>query len=285
MTLANIVSLGLTVSLFVLVLVLGLKAKLDNVTFLFRNPGLLLRSILAMNVVVLAIVVLASVLLDLEPAIKIALVTLAVSPVPPLLPGKQISAGGTPDYAVGLLVAAAVVAIVLVPLSIELMEYAFPLSLYIAPGKVASIVMLSIFAPLIMGLIVSRLWPDLAARIASPLSTVATVLLLVALIPVFIRAWPDFARLFGNGVVLSRVVFSAVGLAIGHALGGPDPDDRTVLALATATRHPGIAIAIASLNFPDQPGVMALVVYHLVIGGIVSAPYIRWRKKTKLNYP
>jgi bile acid:Na+ symporter, BASS family len=79
--------------------------------------------------------------------------------------------------------------------------------------------------------------------------------------------------------VLSLVLFSAVGLAIGHALGGPDPDDRTVLALATATRHPGIAIAIASLNFPDQPGVMALVVYHLVIGGIVSAPYTRWRKK------
>jgi BASS family bile acid:Na+ symporter len=51
------------------------------------------------------------------------------------------------------------------------------------------------------------------------------------------------------------------------------------LALACGTRHPGIAIAIASLNFPDEKGVAALIVYHLVIGGLISAPYIRWRNR------
>jgi BASS family bile acid:Na+ symporter len=36
-------------------------------------------------------------------------------------------------------------------------------------------------------------------------------------------------------------------------------------------------MAIAGLNFPDEPGVAALIVYHLMIGALVSAPYIRWR--------
>jgi hypothetical protein len=62
-----------------------------------------------------------------------------------------------------------------------------------------------------------------------------------------------------------------------HETIGPDPGNRTVLALASGTRHPGIAMAIAGLNFPDEPGVAALIVYHLVIGALVSAPYIRWR--------
>jgi BASS family bile acid:Na+ symporter len=163
MTLAGTVSVALTVSLFVLVFVLGTKARFDDLTFLLRHPWLLARSILAMNILLLAVAVAASRVFNLDPAIKIALVTLAVSPVPPLLPGKQISAGGSAHYAIGLLVAGAIVAIFLVPLSIEAMEYAFPFELRIAPSKVLSVVVLSIFTPLVLGTIVARLAPDAVA--------------------------------------------------------------------------------------------------------------------------
>lgn len=278
MTLANLISSALSLSLFVLVFGLGLKARSDEAIHLFRNPGLLCRSILAMNILLVCVVVAASVLLDLDPDIKIALVALAVSPVPPLLPNKQMGAGGTSHYAIGLLVAAAVVSVALVPLSIEAMKHFFPFELYIAPSKVLSVVVLSIFAPLILGMILGRSAPNIASRIASPLSSVATVLLLVAFIPVLIKAWPDLSRQFGDGVVLSLVLFTVVGLVLGHLLGGPESTDRTVLALACGTRHPGIAIAIASLNFPGETGVPALIFYHIVIGGIVSTLYLRWRR-------
>jgi len=51
------------------------------------------------------------------------------------------------------------------------------------------------------------------------------------------------------------------------------PSDRTVLALATTTRHPG-----TSLNFPGEKGALAVILYHLVIGSLVAIPYIRWRR-------
>jgi BASS family bile acid:Na+ symporter len=54
-----------------------------------------------------------------------------------------------------------------------------------------------------------------------------------------------------------------------------------VLALATGTRHPGIAIAISSINFPNQKAVLAVVLFHLVIGTIVSLPYVRWQKRVQ----
>lgn len=37
-----------------------------------------------------------------------------------------------------------------------------------------------------------------------------------------------------------------------HWLGRPDPDDRTALAIASSMRHPGVALAIARLNFPEE---------------------------------
>ena len=277
MALVTLITIALVISLIVMVFALGLSTKLDDVTFLLRRPGLLLRSILAMNVIMLGFAVALSKLFDLDPAIEIAVIALALSPVPPLLPGKQISTGGTASYAVGLLVAAAVISIVLVPLSVELLEYVFPFELHIGPERVATGVGLSIFAPLAAGVAIARFAPGFAQRAAPFLSRAASLLLIAALIPFLVTLWSDFAGLFGQGVVLCLVLFTAVGIAVGHILGGPVPADRTSLALATGTRHPGIAAAFASINFPEQGAVLALIIYHLVISGIVAMPYIRWR--------
>jgi len=53
-----------------------------------------------------------------------------------------------------------------------------------------------------------------------------------------------------------------------------------VLALATATRHPGIAIAIAHINFPNEQAVPAAVVIYLVVSAVLSVPYLAWRKNS-----
>ena len=53
--------------------------------------------------------------LSLRPALEIAFVALAVSPVPPVLPRKALAAGGSRSYVLGLFVAAAIASIVFVP--------------------------------------------------------------------------------------------------------------------------------------------------------------------------
>jgi BASS family bile acid:Na+ symporter len=121
--------------------------------------------------------------------------------------------------------------------------------------------------------------PAFAARIAHPVSIFATVLLIAAFLPVLFVVVPAVWHLVGNGVLVCLTAFTLVGLAVGHLLGGPDPDNRTVLGLASGTRHPGIAMAVASINFPEEKAVMAVVVFHLIIGAIVSLPYVRWRKR------
>ncbi len=49
--------------------------------------------------------------------------------------------------------------------------------------------------------------------------------------------------------MIAIAVFVVVGLVAGHLLEEPDADGRTTLAIATASRHPPIALSIAAANF------------------------------------
>jgi BASS family bile acid:Na+ symporter len=136
----------------------------------------------------------------------------------------------------------------------------------------------TVLLPLAAGIAVLALAPRLAQRIAAPTTAVAAAVLPVAGIAVIVSAWPAILAQLGDGTVLAIAAFVAIGLVVGHLLGGPDPADRTTLALSTASRHPGAAAAIASINFPQERAVIAALLLYLIIGGVVSALYLRWRK-------
>jgi hypothetical protein len=64
-------------------------------------------------------------------------------------------------------------------------------------------------------------------------------------------------------------------MILGRQLGGPDPDHRTVLAMATSSRHPGIAMAIAQISFPNEKALAAVVLLFLLVNALVSIPTSR----------
>jgi hypothetical protein len=68
---------------------------------------------------------------------------------------------------------------------------------------------------------------------------------------------------------------TAVALAIGHALGGRDPDDRTALAVSCSTRHVGISMLAAS-TVPG-PGTVVFVLTYVFASAAVSIAYMKWR--------
>jgi BASS family bile acid:Na+ symporter len=276
----HLLMLALNASMFLVVFVLGLGATFQSVTYLFRRPGLLLRSILSMNVVMLAFAIFVCVRFQPPVAVRIALIGIAISPVPPILPNQQLGAGGASKYVFGLLVGTALASIVIAPLAIELLDRWYGFDVHLPPAKVATTMFVSIVIPLILGILVNRFAPAFAQRIAKPVSMFANVLLVIAALPMLVAVTPLFWPLVGNGVLAALVAFTLVGIAVGHFLGGPAEENRSVLALATGSRHPGIALALASINFPDQKDVIAVVLYHLVLGALVALPYVIWRKRT-----
>lgn len=279
MTIAELIPLVIQTSILLLVFGLGLHATLEDVTYLFRRPGLLVRALLAMGVVVPFVAAVLAAVFDLYPPVEIALLLLAVSPVPPILPGKQLKLGGHASYVYGLLVTAALFAIVLVPLMIEVLGWVFQRDAHIAPAAIAKVVLITVLAPIVAGLAVRHFAPALAERIASFVTRLGTVLLVAGLLPILITAWPGIVSLIGNGTILAIAAVVIAGLIAGHLLGGPDPDDRTALAIASAMRHPGVALAIAKVNFPDEKLVFAAVLLFAVVNVIVTIPYAAWRRR------
>lgn len=278
MELAALVPLALKVSIAMTVVSLGLEARPSDVLDLLRRPGLMARSVLALNVLMPVVAVGMTMAWDLHPAVQIAVVALALSPVPPMLPRNQLKVGGSSRYVYGLLVTAGLGAVVIVPLGLDLVERFYGRSLHVAPSSIATIIITGVLAPLAAGMAIRAAAPDLAGRVARPLATASTVLLALAALAVIAKAGPAMVSLLGDGALRAFGAFIAVGLAAGFLLGGPDPDDRDVLALATASRHPGIALAIAGGNFPDQTLAMPAVLTYLLLCAALTAPYLRWRR-------
>ena len=219
---------------------------------------------------------------DLPEALEVSLVALAVSPAPPLLPKKQIKAHGEPSYAIGLLVVAAVVAVVYIPVVFELLNRFLQMPIHMPAWPIAHLVLLTVLAPLVAGMLVRQFTPAVALRISKPVAFLSAVSLVVSILPVFYTATPAIIALVGNGTIVAIAAFVLVGVAVGHILGGPDSHHRTVLALATATRHPGIALAIGSTNFPEQKAVLPAILLYVVLCAIFTVPYTVWRKREPL---
>ncbi len=280
MDLASLVRLAILASICLIVFSLGLRSTQEDALYLFRHPGELLRSMISMNVIMPLVAAALAAPFGLDPAMQITLVALAVSPVPPLLPRREMNVGGRVSYAVGLLTAAGLLAIVYVPIALNVIGRLFAVDVHMPTGIVARVVAITILGPLAAGIIVRRVAPALAARIARPVALVAFALLAVGVVLVLLKAWPAAWDMVGNGRVVVLVLFVVIGLAAGHLLGGPRAEDRTVLALSTALRHPGMALAIAGALFPEHHKLVTggLVVY-LLVAQAIALPYLIWRRR------
>jgi BASS family bile acid:Na+ symporter len=73
--------------------------------------------------------------------------------------------------------------------------------------------------------------------------------------------------------MLAIVAMAGIAIGAGHALGGPDPVDRASTAFASAMRHPGIALTVATANVPEEPRLVAAVVLYLVVAFALTSVY------------
>jgi bile acid:Na+ symporter, BASS family len=275
---AMLIRIAIVISVMLIVIALGLRCALADAAYLLERPNLLVRALLAMNVILpLAALWLVS-SFDFKTPVKVALVALAISPLPPFLPGKRLKLTSH-SYIYGIVVAAAVCSVVLVPATAALLSAHFHTQ-HVSVVKVLLVVVVTVLAPLSLGLLIQRIRPTQAHNLAAILSKIGLGLLIVACIPVLVMEWPTIRSLFGDGTLVAAIVLSGLGLLVGHLLGGPDPQNRTVLALATASRHPGVALVAgisASIQAPRP--VTAAVLLAFVVSMIVSAPYAAWRKR------
>jgi BASS family bile acid:Na+ symporter len=281
MSARDLVILALQASIIVTVFGFGLRASLADVVYVVRRPSLLLRSVIAMFVVMPVVAVVLAQAFDFRHPVEAALVALSISPVPPLLPRRHDKAGGQVSYGLGLMVTMALLSIVIIPLAVQLIDMFYGKTFSIQPAVIAKIVFTMAVLPLLAGMLCNRFIPKLAHAIARPAILAGKVLLPLAGVVVIVAAHRALGSLLGDGTLVAIVVFVAIALAVGHALGGPDPEEREVLALSTACRHPGIAIALAAANATSSADhqVPAAIMLYLLVSIVATVPYVKWQAK------
>ena len=258
----------------------GLRSRPADTLLLLRNPRLGIRAMASMFVLMpLFVIGLTWVLPVVDQAAHAALIALAVSPMPPILPRRQVKIGAGGDYAVGLQVLASLVSIVIAPIFIWLAGWLEGVATVFDPAEALRVLAVTIGAPLVAGIVIARLWPR-AAALSTPLARVALLLLVAGGAVALVAEASEIASQIGHGVLLVIAAIVLFGLIVGHLLGGPDAGNRGALALATSARHPGLAIALATANFPhDKKAIVAAVLLFLLANLVLTLPYALWRQR------
>src|SRR5262245_1141914 len=175
-----------------LVFALGLNALPKDAAFLWRQPGLLLRSLVAMDVAVPVAAVLLVLALRPPRVVAIGILAMAVAPGAPFAPQKELKLGGRLPYVYSLLVTVALLAVVTIPLTLDILGFLFAADreAWVTPGQVAKVAVLMLVLPLLSGMLVRRALPGLAARLAKPLALAANLLIGAIALLVLVKAFP-----------------------------------------------------------------------------------------------
>lgn len=278
MNIESLIMLGVTVSIFLMVLTVGMRVAPSDLVCVLRQPARLLRALFVINVMGPIIAVLVCKSFSLHPAVSVGLVTLAVAPVSALL-SKDMLALVDParaEYARGVFFASTILSVLLTPLAVEAIKLIVGGTVTVSPLAVAQVVIGSVLLPLAVGLAIGHWRPALRDWIRL-IQKVSGVVLLLCVIPILMGTWPLMSSLVREGTLTAIVLITFIGLAVGHVLGGPDEDGRTVLAFAAVSRHPGVAVAIASLA--DDRLAPIGVLLAVLVSALAVVPYKSWRKR------
>jgi small-conductance mechanosensitive channel len=221
--------LALMVSIMLTVFGFGLRASFGDLLYLVRHPGLLSRTLVSMFVIMpIAAMVLVSVF-DLDPRVKIALVALAISPVPPMLPNKASKVEEEDGYPIALVATMALLSIIVAPIAINIVGRFAGQDLAIQSSLVAKTVLKSALVPLLAGVLVRQFLPGVAARIAKPVSTIGGILLAIAALILLVVTASTLMALATPKTLLAIAAFVIIGFVTGHLMGGQDHGHGAVL--------------------------------------------------------
>jgi BASS family bile acid:Na+ symporter len=293
MTINQLINLLASVTLFELMVAIGLRATFAEVLGVARNGRLLLRAALANYVCVPAAAL--GLLLWFHPAPLIAagFLIAAVCPGAPYGPPFTKIARGNVVISVGLMVILAGSSALMAPL---LLYWLLPLMSESKPPEIDALklvgtLLLTQLLPLCIGLAVSQWRPALAERLKKPADQLSLVLNLALLGIIITVQWDMLTsipvRAFGGMLALVLA-----GVAAGWLLGGPGSDNRTAMTMATSVRNVGVSLVIATGSFAGTEAVTAATAFALFQTVVMALIALGWGRlasrsaeQTKLQEP
>jgi BASS family bile acid:Na+ symporter len=264
-------------TLFILMLSIGLSQGVANIAYLWRRPGLLARCLLAAFVVAPLAAMMIDQIIPMDLAVKVGLATMAICPGAPMIYRKLLKGRALPNLAGSFQVTTALLAVVMVPIWVSIFARIYPNDITVDPATILRQVAIAQLIPIVVGLAIREWLPDLAEDFDQPVFKLGSFLLMGVLLLILVVALP---KVLTAGVlpVLGAVLFAAACLLAGHFLGGPDPEGRLTIAVANSTRNAGLALAIATAHFPNA-SIFGAIATYAIFSSIAGSIYLNLYQK------
>jgi bile acid:Na+ symporter, BASS family len=248
----------------------GLGLSLRDVVAPLHRARLVLLAVIANFVVAPSLAYALTEIVPLDRPYATGLLLLGGAAGAPFLPKLAELAKGDFAFSVGLMLLLTVGSVVFMPVVLPLL---IP-GLSADPWPILRPLLVTMLLPLAAGMTVRRQSERWASRLRSVFGIVSNVSMILAVVLLIGLNFGAMIGTFGSGAVAVAVLFVALILAVGYALGGPSPGTRSVLGLGTGQRNVAAALVIATQNFTD-PGVVVMILVSTLAGLVVLLPAAR----------
>jgi BASS family bile acid:Na+ symporter len=271
-------------TLFSLMLSLGLTVSFRQIISLWQKPGLLNRAIVGMNVISPILAIAIGFAMRLPAEVKMGLALISLSPGTSLPLHYLVKTGKRHLYTGALQTTTAFLAIITVPLTIAILNEFLPEAVQIAPFAVVQQMFVFQLLPLMAGLMLGILgivcypnYSPLLEQSAEFLAKAATLLLYGLLVWALGQQVNTLLEL-GIPSIAAIGLLALVSLWLGHWIGGKEVATRALLALTLSTHNVALALVIAITSLPSIVICPVIAVYVVISVGLAIS-YSKWHQR------
>jgi bile acid:Na+ symporter, BASS family len=263
-SLGRIANLVVVITLFEMMMAIGLGVSISDVARVLTSASLVTRAALANYIIVPAIALLLLFLFQAQPMVAAGLLLAAVCPGAPYAPPLTGFAKGNVSVSVGLMVLLAASSAFLAPLllAVLLPVVARGSNVRIDVVKMVTTLLLTQLLPLAIGLLVRFKRPAIAEKLKKPANLLSGLLNIVMFTLIIALQYRTFSDIPAKGFV-GMAALGILFLLVGWIFGGKQAEIRKSMGFATATRNVGVALVIATASFPGSPAVSSVLIYAI----------------------
>ncbi len=250
-------------------LAMGLNITLCDLLSPLRNQRLLALSLLANFVIVPLFAFVLIYIFPVSRDLAAGLILVSIAAGAPSTPKVAELTDGNIAYAVSLTLLMTIVTIILMPLLVPYIMEGMGMN----PAKVAFNLVVFMLLPILAGILLRDRAPGKAQKVL-PLAEMVSnasigVIFLTFGIVFFVHVVDLFGHPGGFEIAMIAVLFTVGALLIGYLMGGPDRENRGVLAFSTGFRNITAALVVITASYSDLENDVFLMVLMVTLFSVI----------------
>jgi len=249
-------------------LALGLSQTVSQILEPLRNIRITISVVVASYIILPLIAASISRLLGLDPSLRYGLVLLAMAAGAEAGPLFTANSNANVRLSGGILVMSIGITIFYIPLMLGV----FLPDVHFAVGHLLLKLLLTIVAPLLLGLFIKSRFEKIADHAVHYMHMVSRVFIILLTLLIILLYYKQIIGLLGTYAILAGLIYVIAGFGIGYLLGWPERGTRLAMAYMHGARNASVAVMVANDVFSDLPNVMLMIALVVMLILVILIP-------------